>query len=98
MRLASMRGGVEIPKQERPWAKKLTADFDNLPPEVQGSIISIISEVRKSDPTKAVEIAREIGVFFSHVGDYAEETNMSIQEFLDKIWQDLEKSRKKHIN
>src|SRR3989344_5142325 len=97
MSLASMQGGVEVPRKERPWAKRLTRNFDHLNPEIQGSIISIIQEIRSQDPEKAKDTAHRISDFFSHTGEYAKDSNVSIKDFLTQLQQELEVEQRKHI-
>lgn len=97
MSLASMRGGVEVPREEKPWTKRLAGNFENLKPEIQGSIIEIIKALRDLDPERAKDAAHKISDFFAHTGDYAKDGTMSIQEFLSQLQDELEKERKKNI-
>lgn len=97
MSLARMQGGVEVPRGEQSWTNRLTGSFEHLNTEIQGNIIDIIKALRDLDPEKAKDAAHKISDFFAHTGDYAKDGTMSIQEFLARLQDELEKERKKNI-
>ena len=94
--LEKIQGGVEVPKGKE-WAKNLAEAVADLDYNYQNQITKIIGDLQKESPQRVEEIARKIADFFEGI-THPGENFTNLAEFLSKVKQEIEESKKKKVN
>ncbi len=89
--------GVEVPADERKWTSQLVESFKRLDSEYQHKITQIIEGMRKEQPERALEIAKQISDFFLGVSK-AGEKSIDLQTFLENLENQIVNKKTDRVN